>query len=178
MLKPGDHIYIYRYSPILYTHHGIVIESNKKSILVAHPIKSGSYATFMITDLNVFIGDLRYCTPFDIYDITNFNAFQELKTVIAQNPLHLIYIKKHKNMLPRNMIVENALNFVRSKKEYCLFTNNCEMFAEYCCTGESQIVSRQVIDNIKKYATGNSIIHNINTFVIDSLSEFLFQSDK
>jgi hypothetical protein len=51
-----------------------------------------------ITDLNVFIGDLRYCTPFDIYDITNFNAFQELKTVIAQNPLHLIHIKKHKNM--------------------------------------------------------------------------------
>lgn len=183
----GDHIYVQRYSPVTYTHHGIVIDVQDKItyeydrrlrkqikfrtkvIWVAHPVKFDSYAKYMITPLEHFIGDLKYCTPIDIFDVANFSAIDELKSMLDVNPYHLINIKKYNSRLTPHEIVRNALEFVQTNKSYCLLTNNCEMFAEYCSTGIMPVVSSQVVDNIKKYVTGSDIISNINTFLVDGL---------
>ncbi len=186
-LYVGDHIYIQRYSPIIYTHHGIVIDVQDKItyeydrrlkkrikfrtkvIWVAHPVKFDGYAKYMITPLEQFIGDLKYCTPSNILDITNFDTLDRLKSMLDINPYHLINIKKYDSRLSISEIVRNAIDFVKTDKSYCILTNNCEMFAEYCSTGIMPIVSKQVIDNVKKYVTGSDIISNINTFIVDGL---------
>jgi hypothetical protein len=186
-LYVGDHIYVQRYSPVTYTHHGIVIDVQDKItyeydrrlkkqikfrtevVWVAHPVKFNSYVKYMVTPLEEFIGDLKYCTPTDILDIANFDAIYELKSMVDVNPYHLINIKKYDERLSIPKIVQNALDFVKSDKSYCLLTNNCEMFAEYCSTGTMPIVSKQVVDNVKKYVTGSDIISNINTFIVDGL---------
>lgn len=173
MLKPGDHIYIYRYSPIIYTHHGIVMSVDRSGIQVAHPIKQNNTAIYCITDLKQFIGDPMYCAPFDVYNSDNLDALKLLIHTIAYKPLEIINVKKYSKRLQPKQIIKNALNFINEKKEYCLLTNNCEMFAEYCSTGVRPIVSHQLINNINRYATGNDIVHNMNIFIIDSLSDML-----
>ena len=92
-----------------------------------------------------------------------------LKSMLDINPYHLINIKKYDSRLSISEIVRNAIDFVKTDKSYCLLTNNCEMFAEYCSTGIMPIVSKQVIDTVKKYVTGSDIISNINTFIVDGL---------
>ncbi len=165
-LKVGDHIYIHRYSPIYYTHHGIVVSiRNNKSILVAHPVKFKEYVKFMITDLKEFIGDLSYCVP---VDVTDYSYHDTIKSVLS-NPLGLVQVKEYERRLHPIQIARNAINFVRSNQKYCILTNNCEMFAEYCVTGIMQPVSRQFINNVKKYITGNNIVSNINIFIVDQI---------
>ena len=183
-LKPGDHIFIQRYSPILYTHHGIVIDVinkykdqyNKRLhrttklitqiVMVAHPVKFNSHAKFMVTSLGEFIGDLKYCVSVDITD----NSYPEVLNMIERNPYQLIQKKEYSQSLHPKFIIRNALNFVREGKEYCLLTNNCEMFAEYCVTGIMSTISKQVVENVKKYTFGSEIISNINTFIVDQLT--------
>lgn len=183
-LKASDHIFIQRYSPILYTHHGIVIDIVNKYkdyydrrlhkttklisrvVMVAHPVKFNNHAKFMVTSLEKFIGDLKYSVPSDILD----DSYSDVLNTIKQNPYQLIQKKEYSQSLHPDIVVRNAMNFVREGKEYCLFTNNCETFAEYCVTGITSTISRQVVETVKKYTSGSEIISNINIFIIDQLA--------
>mgnify|MGYP003704427965 CR=1 FL=1 len=65
------------------------------------------------------------------------------------------------------------MSYVDQNQMYCLISNNCEMFADYCCTGIMPSVSRQVLNNVQKIMNGNELLSNINTLVVDYMIDLL-----
>jgi hypothetical protein len=139
--------------------------------MIAHPVKTNGCAKYMITPLGDFLGDISYCVPLNITDPNYWTRIDELKT----KPLSFISVRNYKQKLPVRHIVNNAINFVNDHREYCLLTNNCEMFAEYCVTGKMPAVSNQVIDVIKKYDSIDRIL-NINKIISDGLFSLLYDT--
>lgn len=162
----GDHIYVQRYNPIKYTHHGVVVGHNA----IAHPVIINGAIHFTITNVALFIGDLYNCIDCDITDINFMTKLSALKQQMKKNPHNLIKIKKHKDALQPRQIVANALNFIKSGQQYCLLSKNCEMFAEYCVTGVMPIICDQVINNISQIISGKFKIQNINTTIYSFLN--------
>jgi hypothetical protein len=170
-LDIGDHIYIQKHSPILYTHHGIVVGGySPNTIRIAHPVKSeNGEAKFAVTDLNGFIGNLGYCIGIDVTDPNFYDTISMIKQTLRTNPYVLLQKKTYRQALPSYQIVRNAMAYVHSNASYCLISNNCEMFADYCSTGVKPNASRQVLNIMQKILNGNEITHNINMALFDFL---------
>lgn len=172
-LNKGDHIYIQRYSPIVYTHHGIVVDDNIHSIKVAHPTMKGNTFKFAITNLMGFIGSLECCVNTNIFNIGYDYDVIRIRNLVKQNPYSLLHIKTYNTVLPKNTIVKNAINFINQNHRYCLLTNNCEMFADYCCTGIVSSTNKQLIYKINELIYGNKIINNIGNCIVEYISTLL-----
>jgi hypothetical protein len=171
--RSGDHIYIQRYNPINYTHHGIVV-SDYPNIKIAHPcLNSQKQAVFRITGLTEFIGDLSNCIDCDILDKKFSTKFNALKNKLSKNPYCIIKIKQYTSSHSRQKIVARAHQFIKNVPDYCLLTQNCEMFAEYCSTGVMPVVCNQVIDTTLQLLDGKNLIKNINNTVVDYLSTYV-----
>lgn len=172
-LKLGDHIYIQRYNPINYTHHGIVVQVNP-FIKIAHPcLNSKKQIKYLITDLKSFVGDLHNCIDYDVTDSRFLLEITKLKNKLITNPLCLVKINKYKKRLPVSQILELVYKVINNNTKYCIFTSNCEMFAQYCSTGVMPIVCDQLINNVTKIISGDLSIKNINTTIIDYVSTFV-----
>lgn len=167
-IKPGNHIFIQRYNPIKYTHHGIVITNNT----VAHPVMRNGTTQFIITDISGFIGNPANCIDCDIFDKQYPTILNKLKIKLAKNPLCLIKVKSYEKTITANQVISNALNFIQNKPKYCVFSQNCEMFAEYCSTGQMPVVCDQVIDNLIDLVGGKLEIKNVATTVLDLFDQF------
>ena len=127
-LQPGDHIYAYRKLG-LYHHHGIYIGTNSQGLhIVIHFVgeggkKSKSTARIKRSTLEDFLQGkkLRLVSYGDASYPTRIGTTHE------------------KRCLPAAEVVRKAEYYAEHSSEwgeYDLFTNNCEMFALFCKTGQ------------------------------------------
>ena len=127
-LQPGDHIYAYRKLG-LYHHHGIYIGTNSQGLhIVIHFVgeggkKSKSTARIRRSTLEDFLQGmkLRLVSYGDASFLTRIGTTHE------------------KKCLPAAEVVRKAEHYAEHPNEwgeYGLLTNNCEMFALFCKTGQ------------------------------------------
>ena len=125
-LKPGDHIYVYRFFGS-YSHHGIYTGEDENEV-IHFSTKSGGF-TICACTLEEFLKDpiigrksqLRL-TPYDEGLIS--------KLVKRSGTAHCIKSR------PAADVIATAKYYLKNPwHEYGLFFNNCESFAFYCKTG-------------------------------------------
>jgi Lecithin retinol acyltransferase len=117
-MAKGDHLfYATRFSGIPYQHHGV--DMGDGSVIHLAPVSGACLAFHDPSD--------RFCVRRDSRD--DFAGGQDVKTVHHEAPLD------------PEQIAERAESFL-GRSGYNLLDNNCEHFANYCCTGVAE--SRQV----------------------------------
>jgi len=120
-LKPGDHIYVWRWSTV-YAHHGVVTQINP--IAVAH----FDNQRIRMDGLHVFLKNKESTIHKVKYEGTWMEStLKRAGTCSMEKPD------------PIELIVMRALSLVNnSLPVYDLFSKNCELFSKYCVLGPSR----------------------------------------
>lgn len=158
-IKIGDHIYVKRniyiekYNLNLpYTHHGIVVNINP--IQIIHPTDKDNYLNkvFIKSEIETFLN-----TSTDIY-IVDYKNKLDITSIIN---LAYEYLDKEKN------------------KEYNIIDNNCEIFANYCCTGKYQsTLIEKYMECTKKYIPKEYHLFIDNKELLKNMVQFIKLTNK
>ena len=136
-LKPGDHIYAYRF-PIPYAHHGIYIGEPDTEVIHFCGPKGGKKkdVTIRSCTLEEFMG-VSVFIHLVAYDASPLATFT--KTTLSYN---------QRKSRPAEEVIEKAKYYLEHPEEYTkynLFRNNCETFVIYCKVGRAGFKSIPIL---------------------------------